>query len=152
VNGVAAPLFYVGPGQINAQMPLAVPTGTPVSVIVKNAGQISNTATVSLVSAAPGVFTYGNNEAVVQNQDGSLNSGTNPAHSGDVLVGYLTGGGPVNPAGPWLTGAASPNGLSQITSGYSVTVGNQPAQVFYLGLAPSEVGVYQVNFKVPALA
>jgi uncharacterized protein (TIGR03437 family) len=111
VNGQAAPLFYVGPGQINAQMPLEASTGTPVSVIVTNPGNSSNTVTVDLASASPGVFTYGNNQAIVQNPDGTLNSDAAPAHSGDVLVGYLTGGGPVNPAGPLLTGAPSPNGF-----------------------------------------
>jgi len=120
-------------------------------VVVKNAGQSSNAATVNLVPAAPGIFTYGNNGAVVQNPDGTLNSDASPAHSGDVLVGYLTGGGPVNSSGPWLTGAASPNGPSQITSGYSATVGGKQANVLYLGLTPSLVGVYQVNFQLPVL-
>jgi uncharacterized protein (TIGR03437 family) len=152
VNGNPAPLFYVSPGQINAQIPLDAPTGTPVSVIVTSAEKNSNTATVDLGPAAPGVFTYGNNEAIVQNPDGSLNSATNPAHSGDVLVGYLTGGGPVNPAGPLITGAASPNGPSPATLDYSVTVGGLQAEVSYLGLTPTLVGVYQVNFQLPQLA
>jgi hypothetical protein len=99
VNGLAAPLFYVGPGQINAQMPLEVAAGTPLSVVVKNAGQSSNAATVNLVPAAPGIFTYGNNGAVVQNPDGTLNSDASPAHSGDVLVGYLREVVPLIPRG-----------------------------------------------------
>src|ERR1019366_6547685 len=88
VNGAAAPLFYVAPGQINAQMPLEVPTGSPVSLIVKSSGRSSNTATVALTSTAPGIFAYGSNEAIVQNPDGSLNSDAAPAHPGEVLVGY----------------------------------------------------------------
>jgi uncharacterized protein (TIGR03437 family) len=152
VNGESVPLFYVSPGQINAQMPLNAPTGSPVSVIVTSAGRNSNTATVDLAPAAPGVFTYGNNEAIVQNPNGSLNSAANPAHPGDVLVGYLTGGGPVNPAGSLVTGAASPSGPSPATLGYSVTVGGLQAKVSYLGLTPTLVGVYQVNFQLPQLA
>jgi uncharacterized protein (TIGR03437 family) len=152
VNGIAAPLFYVAPGQINAQMPLEVPTGKPVSMIVTNPGQTSSTVTVDLVPASPGVFTYGSNQAIVQNPGGALNSDAAPAYSGDVLVGYLTGGGPVNPAGTLLTGAASPNGLSPITSMNSVTVGGEQANVLYLGLVPSLVGVYQVNVQLPVLA
>jgi uncharacterized protein (TIGR03437 family) len=151
VNGQAAPLIYVGPGQINAQMPLEVTAGTAVSIVVTNSGKSSNAVNVSVASASPGVFTYGNNQAVVQNQDGSLISSTAPAHPGDVLVGYLTGGGPVNPSGPLTTGGMSPSGLSPITSSYSVTVGGYQADVLYFGLTPSLVGVYQVNFKVPAL-
>jgi uncharacterized protein (TIGR03437 family) len=151
VNGQAAPLFYAGPGQINAQMPLELTAGTPVSVVVTNSGKSSNAVNVSLASASPGVFTYGNNQAVVQNQDGGLNSNTAPAHPGDVLVGYLTGGGPVNASGPLTTGGLSPNGLSPITSSYSVTVGGRQTDILYFGLTPSLVGVYQVNFKVPVL-
>ncbi len=152
VNGSPAPLFYVGPGQINAQMPFETPTGTPVSIVVSNSGQPSNTASVVLEPASPGVFTYGDNRAVVQNPDGSVNSDASPAHSGDVLVGYLTGGGSVNAAGSLQTGAASPSGLSQVTSSYSVTVGGVKVDVLYLGLTPSLVGLYQVNFRVPSLA
>ena len=126
--------------------------GRPFSVVVTNGGKSSNAVSITLASAAPGIFTSGNNQAVVQNLDGTLNSTANPAHSGDVLVGYLTGGGPVNPAGPLVTGAASPNGISPTTSSYSVTVGGQQADVFYLGLTPTLAGLYQVNFQLPALA
>jgi len=152
VNGESAPLVYVSDKQINAQMPIDVPTGQPVSVTVTNAGSKSNTATVTIPPAAPGIFTYNGNLAVVQNPNGSVNSPTDPAHPGDVLVAYLTGGGAVNAAGPWLTGAASPGGLSGVTAQYSVSVDGQPAEVEYLGLTPGLVGLYQTNFKVPSLA
>jgi uncharacterized protein (TIGR03437 family) len=66
----------------------------------------SNTVTVTIPPAAPGIFTYNGNLAVVQNPNGSVNSPTAPAHAGDVLVAYLTGGGAVNASGPWITGAA----------------------------------------------
>jgi uncharacterized protein (TIGR03437 family) len=58
----------------------------------------------------------------------------------------------VNAAGALQTGAASPNGASQVTSDYSITIGAQNADVLYLGLTPTLVGVYQVNFKVPSIA
>jgi len=151
VNNTPAPLLYVSDKQINAQMPVSTPTGQPVSVIVNNGSARSNTVSVTIPPAAPGIFTYNGNQALIQNQDGSVNSSTTPAHPGDVVVAYLTGGGQVNAQEPWLTGAASPPGPSGVTVPYSVTVGRQRAQVEYLGLTPGFVGLYQANFVMPNL-
>jgi uncharacterized protein (TIGR03437 family) len=65
---------------------------------------------------------------------------------------YLTGGGSVAAAGPWITGSASPGGASPVTENYSLTVGGNAAQVQYVGLAPGFVGLYQANFKLPSLS
>ena len=151
VNGQAVPLVYVSSTQINAQMPIEAPTGQPVSLTVINGGATSNAVTVTVPPAAPGIFTDTHNQAIVQNPSGALNSSTTPAHPGDVLVAYLTGGGAVNPAGPWVTGGASPNGISSVKAPYSVTLGGQAAEVPYVGLTPGFVGLYQANFKVPPL-
>ncbi len=152
VNGEAVPLFYVSSGQVNAQMPLDIQPGLA-TVVVKNGSVTSNAAAVMVpATAAPGIFLYGNNRAVVQNKDFSLNSATAPAHVGDVAIGYLTGGGPVQAGGPLVTGQPSPNGLSPVTEKYTVTVAGQPATVNYLGLAPTLIGVYQLNFVIPSVA
>lgn len=152
VNGELAPLVYVSGTQINAQMPIDVPTGQPVSLTITNAGVASNAVTVTVPAAAPGLFTLDGKQAIVQNQNGSLNSNGAPARPGDVLVAYLTGGGAVNAAGPWVTGAGSPGGPSSVSAPYSITVGGNPAVVEYLGLTPGFVGLYQANFMVPAIA
>jgi uncharacterized protein (TIGR03437 family) len=155
VNGEAAPLFYASPTQINAQMPLDIQPGL-VSVVIANGGTTSNTAAVSIPAAAtPGIFIVGgtNNRAVVQNPNFSVNSSSAPAHVGDTVVGYFTGGGPVTAAGRLVTGAASPNGLSPVTgTPVVVTLAGQAAKVNYIGLTPTLVGVYQVNFVVPQVA
>jgi uncharacterized protein (TIGR03437 family) len=151
LNGKASPLLYAGPNQINAQLPVDVPVGQPVSLTVTNGTASSNAVSISVSAAALGLFTYGQDQAIVQNPDGSLNSDANPAHPGDVLVLYLTGGGSVNTTG-WITGEPSPPGASGVTSPYSVTVDAQPATAYYLGLTPGFVGLYQANFKLPALA
>ena len=62
-----------------------------------------------------------------------------------------TGGGSVNASGPWVTGGPAPNGPSPVTSPYSITVAGQQAEVSYIGLSPGFVGLYQANFKVPAV-
>ena len=148
VNGQPAPLFYAGPGQVNAQMPINIAPGLA-TVVVTN-GTKSNAAAVTVPQAAPGIFTYGpNNHAVVINPHGATNSENLPALVGDTVVAYFTGGGPVTPAGAWTTGAASPDGMSPVTSPYSVTVNGKAANVSYVGLSGGTVGLYQANFVIP---
>jgi len=153
VNGEAAPLFYMSSGQINAQMPWDVNPGLA-TVVVSTASGMSNTVAVTVPGGAtPGLFLYGSNRAVVQNADFSVNSAAAPARVGETVVGYFTGGGPVNAAGPLMSGTGSPSGLSPVTgTPVLVTVAGVTAKVTYIGLTPTLVGLYQVNFVVPQVA
>ena len=149
VNGEPAPLFYVDPNQINAQMPEDIKPGAA-TVIVKNGSSTSNAVAVIVpATGTPGISVYGDNRAVVVNQNGSLNSPTSPAKVGDTVVVYFTGGGPVNAAGPLVTGAPTPGGLSPVTGTNTVKVSGVEATVNYMGLTPGSIGLYQANFVVP---
>lgn len=150
VNGELAPLFYVDPGQIDAQIPWDIPGNTLANVVVKNGSAVSNTAAVYIPpTGTPGISVYGNNRAVVVNANGSVNSGTNTASVGEEVVVYFTGGGPVNASGKLTTGAPAPNGLSPVTGAASITVNGVAAKVDYIGLTPQSIGLYQANFVVP---
>lgn len=153
VNREAVPLFYVSPTQVNAQMPLDVQAGLA-TVVCSNSSTMSNSVAITVpATATPGIFLYGSNRAVVQNKDYSLNSPSAPAHVGDIVIAYLTGGGPVNAAGTWTTGHASPNGLSPVTEPIVITVGGVAStNVTYVGLTPTLVGLYQANFTIPQVA
>ncbi len=152
VNGEQAPLFYVDPNQINAQMPEDIKPGVA-TVVVKNGSSTSNAAAVTIPSTGtPGIVVYGNNRAVVVNQDNSVNSPTSPAKVGDTLVAYFTGGGPVNAAGTLVTGSGAPAGLSPVTGPNTVTVSGNSAMIVYVGLTPGSIGLYQANFVVPKVA
>jgi uncharacterized protein (TIGR03437 family) len=153
VNGELAPLFYVDPNQINAQMPEDIKPGVA-TVVVQNGSSTSNAVAVMVpATGTPGIVVYGDNRAVVVNQDGSVNSPSTPAKVGDVLVAYFTGGGPVTAAGPLTTGSASPKGLSPVAGPFTVTVGGVDATVInYMGLTPGSVGLYQANFVLPKVA
>jgi PAS domain S-box-containing protein len=88
---------------------------------------------------------------VVVKADGAqfLNTSSKPATAGDALVIYCAGLGAVNPAVP--DGTAAPSSpLANTVNPVTVTVGGQSAQVFYSGLAPGFVGLYQVNVIVPS--
>jgi uncharacterized protein (TIGR03437 family) len=153
VNGELAPLFYVDSNQINAQMPEDIKPGVA-TVVVKNGSSTSNAAAVTIpATGTPGIVVYGNNRAVVVNQDGSVNSPASPAKVGDTLVAYFTGGGPVNAAGPLVTGAVTPAGLSPVSGTNTVTVSGVAAtSVTYMGLTPGSIGLYQADFVVPKVA
>jgi uncharacterized protein (TIGR03437 family) len=154
VNGEAAPLFYANTGQINAQMPLDIQPGLA-SVVVKNGSTTSNTVAVVVPgTATPGVFVqYPTDQGAIENQDNSVNSPASPAHVGDTVAAYFTGGGPVVASGPLVTGSASPNGLSSIVESTQVTVAGVAATaITYTGLAPTLVGGYQVDFVIPQVA
>jgi uncharacterized protein (TIGR03437 family) len=153
VNGELAPLFFVDTGQIDAQMPWDIPGGSVATVIVKNGSATSNAAAVFVpATGTPGISVYGNNRAVVVNQNGTENSPTATAAVGDEVVAYFTGGGSVQAAGKLVTGAPAPLSLSPLTETSSVTVGSANAMVIYIGLTPGSIGLYQANFLVPTIA
>jgi uncharacterized protein (TIGR03437 family) len=150
VNGEPAPLFYVDPGQIDAQIPWDIPGNTLATVVVKNGTAVTNAAAVYIpATGTPGISVYGNNRAVVVNLNGNVNSGTDTASVGDEVVVYFTGGGPVTAAGKLTTGAPSPAGLSPVSGSSTITVNGVNAKVDYIGLTPGSIGLYQANFVVP---
>jgi uncharacterized protein (TIGR03437 family) len=148
VDGTAAPLLYVGPTQIVGQIPGSTAIGTA-SVVVVN-GISSAAAGVTVQQAAPWILTYGTNRAIVQNQDFSLNSSSNPAQVGSYGVAYMIGSGPIFPNLPDGTPAPS-SPLSKETLTTTVTIGGAQASVSFAGMAPGFVGLVQVNFQVPNL-
>ena len=147
VNGQAAPLYYVSPVQINFQVPWGTAVGNAVVAVTVNGGS-SNTVTVQAVSAGPGLFSS-NGSAIVQNYPSySLNTPSNPAPRGSMIIAYLTGSGPVSPT--VSDGALSPsNPLATSTASWGATVGSTPAQVSFIGLTPGFVGLVQANVAIP---
>jgi len=148
VNGRSAPVLAVTPGQINFQVPWATEIGSA-SVVVSVNGTLSNTASVPVVAAAPGLFAQSAGRALVQNADYSVNTAQNPAKMGTTIVTYVNGSGPVSSslADGSLTPMAPP---IYSTAQVSATIGNENAQVSFAGLAPGMVGLMQMNIQVPS--
>jgi trimeric autotransporter adhesin len=148
VNGQAAPITYAGSGQINFQVPWGTPTGTAKVTVAAN-GKTSNSISVPVTTAAPGLFfDTSSGQAVVLNTDSSQNAPANPAPSGSTITAFLTGSGPVNPQ--VTDGAAAPDRpVALITSPYSAAVGSSPARVDSAVLAPGRVGLVQMTIVVP---
>jgi adhesin/invasin len=148
LGGRAAPLLFVGESQVNFQVPYETPLGTSTMVVTAN-GVAGRPAFVSVAAAAPGIFVYGNNWAVVLNQDYSLNGPSNPAKAGSYVMLYGTGAGAATPAVP--TGSAAPASPLSTVTNVTATINGVLAKVTFQGLAPGFVGLLQVNMQVPAL-
>jgi trimeric autotransporter adhesin len=153
-NGVAAPLLYTSATQVAAVAPYGV-TGPAVQVTVTCQGQTSVPATVQVFAAAPGLFTAdgtGAGQAAAINQDGTINSASNPAPLGTVISLYATGGGQISPAG--VDGQVSTSPLATQSLPVQAYIGLQPvlstAQLQYAGPAPGEIaGLMQINVPLP---
>jgi uncharacterized protein (TIGR03437 family) len=153
-NGVAAPLLYTSANQVAAVVPYGV-AGPTAQVTVTYQGQTSIPATVQIFAAAPGLFTAdgtGAGQAAAINQDGSLNSASNPAPMGSVISLYATGGGQTSPAG--VDGQVSASPLTGQSLPVQVYIGQEmllsTTQLQYAGPAPGEIaGLMQINVPLP---
>lgn len=156
VNGFEAPLQFVSPTQINLQVPWEVGFGngsTPFTVMLSGApsrgvspgspanGTFTNTVSTSIGTYSPGIYAIAHTDGVPVS--------ARPARPDDVLVIFANGLGPVSNR-PASGGVTSSTALSQTAQTPSVTIGGQPAEVLFSGLAPGFIAAYQVNVRVPA--
>jgi uncharacterized protein (TIGR03437 family) len=153
VNGSPVPLLFVSPKQINAQMPFEA-VGE-VTMVLRTPGGVSDTFNLRIPPNAPGVFraaVQGLDSTVptiVRSTNGELVTPSNPVHKGDTLTIYLTGMGQTTPAiASGLPGPSNPLATTTITP--QVALGGTQLPLSFAGLAPGQVGVYQINVKVPS--
>jgi uncharacterized protein (TIGR03437 family) len=155
-DGNPAPLIYASAGQINAIAPAGLAGKTSTQVQVSYQSAMSNTMTLQVVAAAPGIFAVdgtGLGGGAILNQDYSVNGRLNPAARGSIVAIYLTGAGATNPASTdgAITGTTPP--FPSIAQPVAVTIGgvSVPAsQVVYSGAAPGSVaGLIQIDAYIP---
>ncbi len=151
VNGTAIPLYYAGATQINAQLPYETTPGSA-TLTVTNAYGTSAGGTFNVVETGPGTFVAGTQAAALNYPAYTVNSTSNGAQPGSVVIVYLTGLGPVSPA--IADGAAAPATppFSQVptTTPVSATINGQAMTIDFLGMAPGYVGLGQANLVIPA--
>jgi uncharacterized protein (TIGR03437 family) len=158
VNGTKAPLLLVSSNQINLQIPWSLANSyfnyTQASVVVTTSAGSSVPVQVPVYQTSPSLFSLdssGCGEAAVLNvgSDGSVsvNSPSNSAAPGDYVSLYGTGFGIPQTLPP--DGTPSSGGdRFQIIPG--VALDGEPLQyLLYAGLAPTLVGVDQINIQIP---
>jgi len=157
------PMLFATPSQINAQLPTEFSADAgPVDVLIT---RLSSTSALpfelQLTDARPGLFAIGSSgigDAVAQDASFRLVSGSllpeqNPGGrqsiaAGEAVIIYGTGLGAVNPTVPsGFAAGASP--LSTVAAPITLEIGGLPATVFFAGLSPGFVGLYQINAFVP---
>ncbi len=163
IAGQAAFVDYISPGQVNAQVPANVASGTQ-SLTVTNAGGTSAAYSVNVSTTEPGLdappdFQVGGSQyAAALFTDGvtyvlppgSVTGVTSrQAKPGDTITFYGVGFGAVTPA--VAPGQITP-GNNSIAGTFQLFFAGQPATLLYAGLAPGAVGLYQFNAVVPNVA
>jgi uncharacterized protein (TIGR03118 family) len=148
INGTPAPILYTHADQTNVIAPWGL-TGTTASIVVTTGTTTSQTLQVPLAPTAPGLFLL-NGQTYSYNQDGTLNSTSNAAAAGSVVVMYATGLGVTDP--PAQDGLrSSPLVLAETVATVTATVGGKAATVIYAGSAPGQLScINQVEVVVPA--
>lgn len=145
------PLIFVGPEQINAQVPYELPTGTTASLVVRRGELFTTPEVVTIVAAQPAIFSRdgtGTGQGAILDVQNRPVDALNPAAIGEVVQIFATGLGITDPK--VASGAPAPaSPLARVVTPATVTIGGREAVVEFAGLVPGFAGLYQVNARVP---
>ncbi len=149
IGGYPAALYYVSANQIDAQLPFELTPGNNYQVVVSAGGALSTPATVQLSAATPGIAAFPSGLIVAQHSsDSSLISESSPAAPGEYIVMYLSGVGAVT--SPVADGVVTPlDPLSYATITPTLTLNGVSIPIYFTGLTPGDVGLYQIDVQVP---
>ena len=144
IGGIAAPLNFISPGQINAIIPFEVPLSLVVPVVVTTSAGASTPFNIYYLSKdSPALFTQNASTGAALAFDANFQAVTVATNSPIVL--YATGLGATNPPGSSASGGSATPPLNVVEDNVSVFVGDVPATIGFAGLAPGFPGVYQLN-------
>jgi uncharacterized protein (TIGR03437 family) len=166
LNGAPAGLTLVSPGQINLYVPMNVHGDfLDVQVIRKSTGRVLGAAQIAMASVAPALFLNPTGQvgtsrtlAAINFDDLTVNGPNNPVKRGSWVLLYGTGQGVI--AGSPTDGSPAPaSPLYSTTGNLRVVVGacylddqgctKETGNVYFSGLAPGFVGLWQINVRIP---
>ncbi len=144
IGGLAAPITYASPGQLNVQVPFEIPAGIPSVNITVNVGSLTSAPFLaSVVTADLGMFYAQSGGTTFFPSQG--NTATVEVTSGTPVVIEAFGLGSISPA--VASGTVPLSGASNASAIPSVTMNGLSAQVLsatYVGL-----GVYAITAQAP---
>jgi uncharacterized protein (TIGR03437 family) len=153
VNGRPISLLMVSPSLINAQLDNS--TGGAAVMSIRTPQNVSPDFSFNVLANAPAVFLNGqagestNLPAIYRDANGLLVTPSNPVRRNDSLNIYAAGlgltspvvaAGTVSPSDPLATAVLQPK----------VTLNGVGLPVTFAGLAPGQIGVYQISVTVPS--
>ena len=148
-DGTPAPIIYSRTGQISAVAPFGIAGHTTTQLQYEYGGIASNTATLDVVPVRPALFTLdssGSGPGAILDASYRVNSQSNPAQPGDVILAFGTGGGTTSPAsldGQILTAPPFP----AVTA--TAQIGGVDCPMQYAGGASNLVaGALQFNIQI----
>ena len=162
IDGKAAYLQFVSPGQINLQAPDDTAMGPVPVVVTTAAGTARATVTLSQFSPSFDLLETGHVAGIIlrPNSSGAYGGGsydilgptgnslgypTVAAQVGDVVELFAVGFGPTTPAVP--AGQAF-SGAAKTNNKVSLYINNVAVKTIFVGL--SSAGLYQINLVVPS--
>jgi uncharacterized protein (TIGR03437 family) len=151
IGGIPAPLYFVSPGQIDAQIPFELAAGSQYQILVEVNGALSTPEPIQIIAAAPGIANVGGQIVAQHAFDGSYVTPTSPAQPGEYVVFYLSGLGATD--NPVPSGTPTPNSPSSSPlMAPTLTFAGASTPIAFAGLVPSEIGLFRINFQIPANA
>jgi uncharacterized protein (TIGR03437 family) len=153
VNGQPISLLLVSASLINAQLDDS--TGGIAIMTIRTPQNVSPSFSFNVRPNAPAVFLNGqaggagNLPAIYRGADGLLVTASNPVRRNDSLNIFAAGLGQTSPT--VAAGTVSPaNPLATAVLVPTVTLGGVGLPVTFAGLAPGQIGVYQISVTVPS--
>jgi uncharacterized protein (TIGR03437 family) len=162
LGGTRLPLSYASSGVVNALVPYSATADTRESVAIQRENTLSAPFKITVVDAIPAIYTINGQGfgqgAIVHAATGALVAndptfpGAGAAARGEYLAIFCSGLGAVdNPPSDNQPAPITPP-FSTLKAHARVTIGGVDAVVTYVGLAPGQVGLYQINAQVPTSA
>jgi uncharacterized protein (TIGR03437 family) len=169
INGIAGPLLYVSPQQVNFQTPFEIAGAAQANIAFASTQlNISDSRTLPIVASNPVAFLdtvtqlssltscFGSLDYVTGgalplafNADGTRNGCTTPAAPGSVVTLFLAGLGVTSPA--QVTGAIAPGPAVPLNLTIGATAEGLAAAVVSAFAPPGLIsGVWQVGVRLPA--
>ena len=148
INGTAAPLLLVQAGEIQG----VVPFGTSTNVATTQVQYLGRSAPPldAPGSYSPGIFTI-NGQGAILNQDGTVNTPSNPAKLGTIVSIYATGTGGFETPIPDGEITPLPPPYFLVWDPPQVTFAGLTANVVWAASAPGLIaGATQINAQLPA--
>ncbi len=151
VGQYQAPLYFISPSPLAAEIPFELAPNQQYAAIASVNNALSLPINITVVPVQPGIAVRTDGTAEAQHTaDYSLVTAANPAKPGETVVIYLAGMGATNPS--VASGAPTPPQLVPTVVQPTVTLDSQNVTIAYAGLTPTGIGLYQIDFVVPANA